>query len=103
MRWIFTLWALPLVLFWGWYFLSINDIHFGYVLLTRQGNELVFELYGELLGIDPATIPALVARACIVDTLLILAIWAFRRRRNIADWLKAMRGRYLGEAPSPSA
>jgi hypothetical protein len=102
MRWIFTLWALPMVFIWGWYFLSINDMHFGYVLLTREGNELVFEIYGEMLGIDPTTIPALLAKACIVDTLFILVIWAFRRRRNIADWLKAMRGRYPGEAPSPS-
>lgn len=103
MRWIFGLWALPLVIFWGWYFLSANDVHFGFVMLTRRAHDIIFELYGSMLGIDPASIPALVAKACVVDTLVILTIWAFRRRRTIAEWLKAMRGRYLGEVTSPSA
>jgi hypothetical protein len=102
MRWFLGLWALPLVVFWGWFFLSINDMHFGFVILTREVHDIVFLLYGEMLGVDPATIPALVAKACIVDTLLLLAIWAFRRRVALAAWLRAARGRYLGEAPSPS-
>lgn len=86
MRYVLALWAAPLVLFWGWFFLSLNDMHFGYVMLSRKVHDLVFGLYGQMLGIDPATIPALVAKACIVDTLIICAIYAFRRRRRIADW-----------------
>ena len=86
MRWVFACWALPMGIFWGWYFLSLNDMNFGYVMLTRQMHDLFFELYGHMLGIDPATIPPLVAKACILDTLLILAIWAFRRRKAIAAW-----------------
>ena len=27
MRALFVLWVAPLVLFWGWFFLSLNDIH----------------------------------------------------------------------------
>ena len=55
------------MLFWGWFFLSLNDMNFGYVMLTRQVHDLVFQLYGDMLGIDPAIIPAMVARACVFD------------------------------------
>lgn len=89
MRWIFACWALPMGIFWGWFYLSYNDINFGYVMLTRQVHDLFFQLYGQVLGIDPATIPPLVAKACILDTLLILAIWAFRRRKAIMTWFRA--------------
>ena len=92
MRWIFAAWALPMGIFWGWYFLSLNDVNFGYVMLTRQVHDLLFQLYGEMLGIEPATIPPLVAKACILDTTLILAIWAFRRRKAIAAWLAPRAG-----------
>ena len=36
MRYIIALWALPLVIFWGWFGLSYFDMNFGYVMLTRQ-------------------------------------------------------------------
>ena len=91
MRWVFGAWALPMGIFWGWFFLSYYDMNFGYVMLTRQVHDLFFGLYGEMLGVDPATIPPLVAKACIIDTLLILAIWAFRRRREIAAWFAVRR------------
>lgn len=103
MRWILAIWAAPLVIFWGWFALSFNNVHFGYVMLSRPLHDLVFELYGNMLGIDPATIPWLLAKACILDTLLLLAFWAFRRRREIAAWLRSQRERYSGEASSPSA
>ena len=102
MRWVIALWALPMGTFWGWFFLSLNDINFGYLILSRKLHDVVFELYGQILGIDPASIPLMVAKACIFDTFLLLAIWAFRRRRSIAAWAKAQRARYLGEASSPS-
>lgn len=106
MRYVLALWAAPLVLFWGWFFLSLYDINFGYVMLSRQLHDLVFELYGEILGIDPAVIPGMVAKACIFDTFLLLALWAFRRRREIAAWLRArrqVRVDYSDETPTPSA
>ena len=31
MKYIVAIWAAPLVLFWGWFFLSLNDINFGSV------------------------------------------------------------------------
>ena len=54
-----------------------------------------------VLGMDPATLPPLVARACLVDTAIIFGILAFRRRREIIGWAKTRRLRYLdGSAPS---
>lgn len=98
MRVLLALWFAPLVLFWGWFFLSLNDINFGYIMLSRQLHDVVFELYGEMLGIDPAIIPGMVAKACFFDSLIVLAIWGFRRRRAIAGWVRKRTGR-LREAP----
>lgn len=103
MRYVLALWALPLIVFWGWFGLSYFDINFGYVMLTRQVHDILFQLYGEMLGIDAATIPWLVAKACIFDTLILLAIYAFRRRRAITAWARAMRSRYVDRASLPSA
>ena len=89
MIYIFCIWAFPLVFFWVWYFLSFYDINFGILFLSRRMHDLVFHIYGEILHVDPQIIPGLVAKACVVDTLLILAIWAFRRRKKIAAWYRA--------------
>jgi hypothetical protein len=86
MRILLILWATPMSIFWGWYYLSLNDINFGYLMLSRQVHDFVFQLYGQILGIDPSTIPTLILRACIFDTLIIAGIWAFRRRREIMAW-----------------
>jgi hypothetical protein len=91
MRYIFAVWAAPLVLFWGWFFVSLNDMNFGYVMLSRQFHDLLFQVYGQILGIDPVIIPGMVAKACIVDTLLLLAFWAFRRRKAIMAWIREKR------------
>jgi len=91
MRWVFAAWAFPMVVIWGWYFLSYYDINFGYVMLTREVHELVFDIYGQQLGVDPKTVPWLVAKVCIIDTLAIVAIWVFRRRRSIAAWYRGRR------------
>ncbi|PWK69830.1 DUF6105 family protein [Aminobacter sp. AP02] len=102
MRYIFGIWAAPLVLFWGWYFLSINDLNFGYPLLSRAFNLAIFDLYGELLGIDPATIPWMMGKAFFVDTLVLLAIWAYRRRKQIAEKVRLLRARYFSTESAPS-
>jgi hypothetical protein len=100
MRAILILWAVPMGLFWGWYFLSLNDINFGFLFLSRAVHEVVFELYGQILGIDPAGIPGMVARACVFDTLLIAAIIAFRRRVGIIAWVRAWKTRNAQEVPA---
>lgn len=102
MRYLLALWLAPLFLFWGWFGLSYYDMNFGYVLLTRQAHDIIFELYGEILGIDPDIIPSMLIKACIFDSFLVAAIVAFRRRRRIGEWWRARKERYSGEA-SPSA
>lgn len=100
MRYILYFWALPLGLFWAWYFLSASDA--GLLFFTREIHDRVFLLYGLVLGIDPASLPPLVARACVVDTAIIFGIFGFRRRREISAWVRATRRRYA-ERSAPSA
>ena len=91
MRALLIFWAAPLGFFWGWYFLSLNNLNFGTNFFSRDLHDLVFTIYGNILGLDPDTIPALVARACVVDTLIILAIFAFRKRASIKKWCNEKR------------
>jgi hypothetical protein len=86
MRWILIFWAMPLAILGTWYGLSYNDINFGYLILSRQMNELVFEIYGQILGLPPKDIPGLVVRAIAVDSVFLFGFLAFRRRKAIAAW-----------------
>ena len=102
MRYILLFWAVPMGLFWGWFYLSYHDINFGLTFLSRPVHDFAFGFYGNLLGIDPQTIPPLVARACVVDSAVIFAIYAFRKRREIMAWWTS--GRAVREAgPVPPA
>lgn len=80
---IVLLWALPMVLFWGWYALSLNDLNLGTIFLSRELHDLVFRLYGRMLGVPPDEVPAMVASACAFDTAAVLSIVAWRWRD---DW-----------------
>ncbi|SFB61086.1 hypothetical protein SAMN03159496_05787 [Rhizobium sp. NFR07] len=86
MKWFIILWAGPVALLGSWYGLSYYDMSFGFFMLTRQTHDLVFQVYGNVLGIPPETIPPLVARAIAFDSLIVLAIVAFRKRKAIAAW-----------------
>lgn len=88
MRYILLFWAAPMSFIWGWYFLSLNDINMGTTFFSRQLHDLVFTIYGNILGMDPDAIPALLARTCLFDTALIFGILAFRKRRAIRDWAR---------------
>ena len=114
MRWLIVFWALPLGLFWGWYFLSLNDVHMGYAMFTREAHDQVFDIYSKLLAVvtheymgeavmmAPAEIPGFVARACVIDSALLGGIVAFRRRKAITAWLRERRA--VQASPSlPSA
>lgn len=91
MRYILLFWAAPLGFFWGWYFLSLNDLSMGTHFFSRKLHDLVFTIYGNILGLEPELIPALVAKACIFDTLLIAAIFAFRKRAMIIQRARSWR------------
>lgn len=92
MRYLFWLWFTPLSLFWGWFGLSYYDLNFGMVFLSRELHDLVFAIYGNILDVDPATIPVMFLKACIFDTFLIFGIVAFRKRRQIRQWWRNRRG-----------
>lgn len=102
MRYVLFLWALPMGIIWGWYFLSLNDINFGFLILSRLVHDAVFDVYGQILGVDPETIPLLLAQACIFDTALIGAIFAFRRRRQLIALYKRQKLHYFGESEPES-
>ena len=86
MKWILILWAMPLALLGSWYYLSYYDMNFGYLMLSRPMHDLVFQIYGNVLGIPPADIPPLVMKAVCIDSLVLFAIFAFKRRKSIRAW-----------------
>jgi hypothetical protein len=86
MKWFLILWAGPVSFLGAWYGLSYYDMSFGIFMLTRQAHDLVFQIYGDVLGIPPETIPPLVARAIALDSLIVFSIMAFRHRKAIAAW-----------------
>lgn len=86
MKALLIFWAAPIALLAAWYGLSYHDMSFGFFMLTRQTHDLVFQIYGNVLGIPPETIPPLVMRAIVVDSLVLFAIIGFRRRKKIAAW-----------------
>ena len=100
MRYILIFWALPMSILWGWYFMSYYDINFGLLFFSRLVHDFAFEFYGNILGIEPSTIPPLVARACIIDTGLIFAIYAFRKRKAIAAWWRERQAAPAGFMPA---
>ncbi|QND53110.1 hypothetical protein HB779_15270 [Phyllobacterium sp. 628] len=98
MRSFLIFWAGPLSFLWGWYFLSYYDLSGGMYFFSREMHDLVFNIYGNILGIAPESIPPLVARACIVDTGLVFALIAFRRRKKIIAWVKVWRANRVAAA-----
>lgn len=91
MRTIVLMWAVPLTAFWGWFFLSANDINFGQLLLSRRMHEFVFEVYGAVLGVDPSEVPWMAAKACAFDSLIVLSLCAFKSRKAIAARIEGRR------------
>jgi hypothetical protein len=91
MKWFLILWAGPIAFLGSWYGLSYYDMSFGFFMLTREAHDLVFQIYGQILGIAPEDLPPLVLRAIIVDSFLVLGILAFRRRKQILAWWQARR------------
>ncbi len=82
MKVFLVLWIIPIILLGGWYGLSYYDMNFGYRILSRELHDLVFTIYGNLLGIEPDTIPPLVVKAVIFDTFLVVGFIVIKRRRK---------------------
>ncbi len=96
MRIILILWALPVIFFWGWYALSLHDISFGIPAFSRAFHDQMFIVYGQLLQMPPAEVPAAIAGVFAFDTALLLAIAAFRWRKGwypqTLVWLRDISG-----------
>jgi hypothetical protein len=91
MKWFLFFWAAPLALLGGWYGLSYYDMNFGTFILSRHAHDLVFAIYGKILGLDPKAVPPLIARALVLDSLFVFALMTFRRRAKILAWWKDRR------------
>ena len=88
MKWFLIFWGGPVAFLGAWYGLSYYDINFGLFILSRQMHDLVFQIYGQILGIPPAELPPLVLRAVLFDGLIVLGLLALRRRLAIFAWWK---------------
>jgi hypothetical protein len=102
MKWLIILWAAPVSFIGGWYWLSYYDMSFGIFMFTRQVHDLVFQIYGRILGIPPESIPPLVARAIAFDSLLVFSLLAFRKRKAIRAWWSARQSSRSAEADRAS-
>ncbi|MEO0544220.1 MAG: DUF6105 family protein [Pseudomonadota bacterium] len=89
MRYIFWFWLVPMSIIWLWFGLSYYDISFGFTMLTREAHDFVFLVYSHFTGIERERLVQLLIKACIVDSLLIFAIYGFRRRKDIRAWWAA--------------
>ncbi|WP_419912521.1 DUF6105 family protein [Hoeflea sp.] len=101
MKWFLILWFVPVALIGSWYGLSYHDINFGFIMLSRQVHDLVFQIYGEMLGMPPESIPPLLLKALIVDSLIVLAIACFRWRKQIWAWIQSKRSAFEEQPLEP--
>ncbi len=81
--------------FWGWYGLSANDLSMGMHFFSRDLHDQVFGLYSNILNIPADELATMAAKACIVDTFIVLGILAVRYRKSwmpaVFDWMNARR------------
>ena len=89
MKYFLIFWLLPVGGLMGWLYLAQNDMSFGIHFLSRDMFDLVFGIYGNILGVDPETLPPLIWNAIIFDTFLVAAFVAFRKRKAIMAWFNA--------------
>ena len=98
MRWFLGLWFVPLGVFWGWYFAAKADL--GLVFFSRAVFDQTFWIYGQMLGMEPEAIAPLIAKACVIDSLIVGGIYAFARRKRITAWYRERRA--ITKAPAHS-
>lgn len=86
MRWLLIAWFAPVTFLAAWLWLAPLD--FGYVLFSRQTYDQTFGLYAGVLGVPAETLPPLVVRALMLDSAIVLGLYALRRRRAIIAALR---------------
>lgn len=60
-------------------------------MLSRVFNDAVFNVYGNILGMDAQSVRELLIRTFVIDTLFIAAIVYFKPFRRIRAWWVARR------------
>ena len=98
MKWFLVFWAGPIFFLGSWYWLSYYDMSFGVFMYTRQVHDLTFQVYGKILGLPPESIPPLVLRAIIFDSLLVFSLIGLRKRKKIWAWWRSRQASGSGEA-----
>lgn len=93
MKYLLIFWALPVGAVAVWYYLSFNDNHFGFLLLSRVFNDAVFNAYGDILGMDAQSVRELLIRTFVIDTMFIAAILYFKPFRRIKAWWVSWRSK----------
>ncbi len=105
MRVLLLLWAFPLVFFWGWYGLSANDVNFGTAFLSRRTHDVVFTLYGNILGMPADQVPMALVKIFAFDSMIVFALAAFRWRKSwfpqVKVWVLAKYHSLKGNSAEP--
>ena len=91
MRTFLYLWILPMSLFGVWYGLSANDWNLGMWFFSREIHDEVMTLYAATLGVRAEAMPGLLARALVIDTLLVMTIMCWRHRVVLAGRVRRLR------------
>lgn len=93
MRYFVLFWLFPVGFLGTWYVLASTDTSFGLWFFSRDMHDLVFQIYGDTLGIAPETIPPLLAKALVLDTFIIVGLIALRKRKAILAWIADRRAK----------
>lgn len=96
MRIFLILWITPIVLLGVWYGLASNDV--GYVFFSRDIHDQVFELYGNILGLEPEVLPGMVARAIVFDSGIVALIIAYKKRAVLIPIMRQLFNRSRSSA-----
>ncbi|WP_162652261.1 DUF6105 family protein [Lentilitoribacter sp. Alg239-R112] len=91
LKYLLIFWGVPVGAVAAWYYLSINDINFGLLMFSRVFNDAVFDIYGNILGMDAQAVRDLLIRTFVIDTLFIAAIIYFKPFRRIKEWWESRR------------
>lgn len=82
MRAILFIWVAPVAFLVVWFVLAANDWNMGTIMFSRANYDLVLSLYANLLGIEPHSVPTMIAKIAAFDLALVAAFFGWRRWRN---------------------
>ncbi len=77
MRILLSAWFAPITFLVLWLLMASNDWSLGIHFFSRDMYDSVFDLYANVLGVPAETLPPLVVRALVLDSLIVLALYAF--------------------------